>query len=390
MYLYGTDFTLLTDHKPLECIYSTKSTGRASARIHRWVLRLQSYKFKVKYIAGKDNIADSLSRLLCIKLDNLQSQPTNESEKYIRFVALNATPNALTTKEIERASADDEEISEIRECILYNQWHKLSNKKLLAIKDELTCICNPEKPEPIKPTDIPTAPWQHISADLMLLPTGDYLFVVVDYYSRYFEVDTLRLTTADKIVKSLRKMFLTHGLPISNKTDNGPQFISAVFKEYLESQGISHRRVTPLWPQANGEVERQNRTLLKRVRIAQAEKRNWRAEIDKFLIMYRTTPHSVTGVSPAELMFKRKLRTKIPGIQDHVGEEDLEVSDRDREVKGKMKMYADVKRNARECNIVPGDMVLLKRDRKDKLTPTFHSEPFRVVERTGNAVTVSP
>lgn len=371
MYLYATDFILLTDHKPLECIYSDKSTGRASARIHRWVLRLQSYRFKVVYIPGRDNIADSLSRLLEPKEGNPQTS-TDDSDNYIRFVAINATPNALTTKEIERASAEDEEISEIREIIKTNQWHKLSNKKLLPIKDELTCVgmlvlrgtriliptslrdrvlelaheghpgivamkrnlrtkvwwtgldrdaekfcrtCHscqlvstPEKPEPMKLTEIPTSPWQHISADLMCLPTGENLLVVVDYYSRYFEVDILKSTTTDKVVKSLEKIFLTHGLPVSITTDNGPQFRSSEFREYLVNQGIGHRRVTPLWPQANGEVERQNRTILKRIRIAYAEKRDWKEELDKYLIFYRTTPHSVTGVSPAELMFRRELK----------------------------------------------------------------------------------
>ena len=61
MYLYGVEFTLLSDHKPLEVIYST--SYRASARIERWVLRLQPYKFTVQYVLRKQNITDPLSRL---------------------------------------------------------------------------------------------------------------------------------------------------------------------------------------------------------------------------------------------------------------------------------------------------------------------------------------
>lgn len=130
-------------------------------------------------------------------------------------------------------------------------------------------------PEPIKSTELPRGPWQLLGADLLgPLPSGDSLFVVVDYYSRYVEVEIMRNTTTDRIIKSLHKMFQTHGLPIQIVTDNGPQFISAEFKDFMEQLDIEHRRVTPLWPQANGEVERQNRSILKRLKIAQVEKRN--------------------------------------------------------------------------------------------------------------------
>lgn len=101
----------------------------------------------------------------------------------------------------------------------------------------------------------------------------------MDYYSRYVEVEIMRKTTTDKIVKSLHKMFQTHRLPIQIVTDNGHQFLNAEFKDFME-QDIEHRRVIPLQPQANGEVERQNRLrlILKRLKIAQEEKRYWRDE----------------------------------------------------------------------------------------------------------------
>ena len=120
----------------------------------------------------------------------------------------------------------------------------------------------PPPPEPLKTTELLSGPWQHISADLTCmnpsLPSGAHLFVVVDYYSRYMEVQVLKATTTDKIIRSLENMFLTHGLPVSFTTDNGPQFISQEFQRFMEGNCIDHRKVTPLWPQANGEVKRQN------------------------------------------------------------------------------------------------------------------------------------
>ena len=123
-------------------------------------------------------------------------------------------------------------------------------------------------------------------------------------------------TTSEKIVSMLSKIFVTYGLPLSFRTDNGSQFVSDYFKKYLEENGIEHRRTTPLWSQANGEIERQNRSILKRLRIAQAESRNWRSEMDDVLMMYRSTAHSTTGVSPAELLFGRRIKTKLPQLQE--------------------------------------------------------------------------
>lgn len=146
------------------------------------------------------------------------------------------------------------------------------------------------------------------------MSTGENILVVTDYYSRYFEIQVFKSTTTDKIIESLFEIFARHGFPDILVCDNGPQFASERFKEWLNTNGIRIAHTAPYWPQANGEVERQNRSLLKRLKIAHAENRNWREEIQKFLLMYRTTPHSVTGIMPAELLFQRKLKTKLPEL----------------------------------------------------------------------------
>lgn len=87
-YIFGMSFELLTDHKPLEVIYSPRA--KPSAQIERWVLRLQPYDFSVRDVQGKNNIAESLSRLPV--RDTPRSDPT---EDYVRQVVQAATPNAL-------------------------------------------------------------------------------------------------------------------------------------------------------------------------------------------------------------------------------------------------------------------------------------------------------
>jgi hypothetical protein len=59
-YLYGTTFTLETDHRPLEYLNKAKLTNH---RVMRWALALQPFKFKLKSIKGVNNVgADFLSR----------------------------------------------------------------------------------------------------------------------------------------------------------------------------------------------------------------------------------------------------------------------------------------------------------------------------------------
>ena len=59
-------------------------------------------------------------------------------------------------------------------------------------------------------------------------------------------------------------------------------------------------------------MERGNETILKIVRIARLEGKDRRKAFENFLFQYRVTPHTVTGVSPAELLMERKLRDKLP------------------------------------------------------------------------------
>ena len=114
----------MTDHKPLECIFSPKS--KTYARIERWLLRMKPYKFSVKYIPGPKNIIDFLSRLLH-PMSN--SKEKNQTDEFVKWVAQESTPVALTTREIESASEKDPELQSIRECLLSGRWHDIEFKR---------------------------------------------------------------------------------------------------------------------------------------------------------------------------------------------------------------------------------------------------------------------
>lgn len=448
IYLASLDFELIVDHKPLEALYGPRS--KPCARIERWVMRLMPYRFTIRAVPGHQNIADYLSRL------GVKKNPTEESNKsdeYAMFVAREATPCGITTREIEESSKIDPELLELRKCIKTGDWGKSTNPLFYPMKDEFMCIgyivlrghrivvpkslrhqcvelahtghlgivktkqhlrtkvwwpqmerdvekyvktCHgcqlvaaPNHPEPLEPTPLPNGPWQDIGIDFLgPLDSGQYVLVVVDYYSRYFEVEITKDTTSKKVIESLERMFLTHGLPRSLTSDNAAQFRSEEFEDFLVENRIYHRLTTPLHPSANGEVERQNRSLMKRIKIAKAESKDWKREIRTYLFAYRTTPHSVTGVTPAELMFGRKLRTKLPQLDDQSLQLDEEVRDRDAVNKYKSKQYTDNKRRAQESDLEVGEKVLLKQHVTGKLDTPFYPKPFKLVSKNGNSCVV--
>ena len=113
IYLYGADFIILTDHKPLEIIYSPK--GKPSPRVLGWGLRLQSYNFQIHYMKGTTNPADILSR------QPLNVQPSNADEScstegFINSVIANAMPKAITLSEVVSCSRDNEIICKVIQC----------------------------------------------------------------------------------------------------------------------------------------------------------------------------------------------------------------------------------------------------------------------------------
>ena len=444
-YLYGIHFEIVTDHKPLLYIYSVKS--KPSARIERWVLRLQPYDFSVKHIPGREMVADALSRL--VKETNEQNQ--DSAEAYVRYIATAATPNALKTRDIERESENDDKLTVIRSCLRTGNWDKCPTEykcvrnelcavgKLVlrgcrivipeSLREQVTrlaheghqgmvktkqrlrtkvwwprmdsdvekvckscygcqLVSKPSVPEPMRRTELPTQPWQHTAADLLgPMPGGEYIFAIVDYYSRYFDVDILTSVTSADIIRSCNKIFATHGYPLSLKTDNGKQLISQEFESYLDEHGIKHLTSPPLWPQANGEIERQNKTMLKAMRIAAAEGKDWKFELYKLLIAYRSTPHETTGVSPAKRMFRREIRTKLPEFNEYT-DMDLTTRDRDAEQKQRGKDYADSQRKAKYSTIGCGDRVLMEQAKKDKLSTRYGQNPLTVVNRSDSKITV--
>ena len=133
MFLYGTQFELCTDHKPLISVLGPNAKP-PSARIERWLLYLQQFNYTIRHIQGKNNSADVLSRL---PVGEVETADAKESKAYACSIASQAVPAALTPKEAELASEHDKTLMLVRKAITTGDWTYLAGTMYKALSDEL-------------------------------------------------------------------------------------------------------------------------------------------------------------------------------------------------------------------------------------------------------------
>lgn len=96
-------------------------------------------------------------------------------------------------------------------------------------------------PPPVKPTMLPKQPWEELAVDMMgALPSGERLLVLVDYHSRWMEVDVIRTTSSKTIIRCLDAQFARYGLPRGLHTVCE---VSQEVEEYLKEMWIVTRHL---------------------------------------------------------------------------------------------------------------------------------------------------
>ena len=133
--------------------------------------------------------------------------------------------------------------------------------------------------------------------------------IAVDAHSKWIEATVMTTTTASKAITELCKMFAAYGLPEQVISDNGPQFTSNEFDEFMKENGIKHLLTSPYHPKSNGEAERAVQTFKNSLKAREGENEDLQTKLSRFLLYYRKTPTTSTGLAPSELFMKRRLRT---------------------------------------------------------------------------------
>lgn len=107
---------------------------------------------------------------------------------------------------------------------------------------------------------LPERAWQEITVDLLgPLLTGELLLLVVDYFSGWMEEDVFHFSKSAAVIKYLGSHFARYGVPAGLRTDTGSN--------------------------------------LKATRVSQAEGKDRWLKLNTFLLAYRSTSHTTTGLA---------------------------------------------------------------------------------------------
>ena len=180
---------------------------------------------------------------------------------------------------------------------------------------------------------------------------GTMCFVAVDAYSKWPFVTVMNSTTVEKTIDALRQLFATYGIPEQLISDNGSQFTSEAFAVFLKTNGVRHTRSAPYYLATNGLAERFVQSLKQGLKASLSSGLSLHRRVCNFLLMYRSTVHSTTGVTLSSLFLKRELRTRF----------DLLRPDRESEVARKQaqqKDHHDRRSSSRKFSV--GDLVMAK------------------------------
>lgn len=352
-YVEGAGFTLITDHASLLWLYKLKDP---IGRLARWTCRLSSFKFKIIHRKGSLNVvADFLSRhISAIEVKDLipddwyskmlvrvEEQPERypdfkmeNNALYKHFSAKHDLESNCTNwklvvptpnrKELLKESHDSPTAAHLgvskthARVFQHYYWPGMRKDIYHYVKTcqrcgahKASCQARPGMMGRFKNISYP---FQCISLDLMgPFPRSKrgntQLLVVTDWFTKFVLVQPLPKATSKNVIKFLEnQVFLIFGVPQYLMCDNGVQFTSHEFKQFIKSYQISNVWYNARYhPQVNP-TERVNKVLGSAIAsYIEDDHRLWDVNIFKIAQAIRTAEHDVTGFTPAFLTFGRNV-----------------------------------------------------------------------------------
>ena len=173
---------------------------------------------------------------------------------------------------------------------------------------------------------------------------------MIDKFSRFCLLIPVKSITALDIVKAIDKWITLFGAPKSILSDNGPQFVSAIYSDYLANHGqnqnvesieqsnendnknnkkskkkykpfgIKTKYTSTYHPQCNGQIERLHRWIKERLALIAYDgalnfvegEDDWSDYLSIIQLVHNSTPNRMTNYSPMHIVLGRDDFTIIP------------------------------------------------------------------------------
>ena len=208
------------------------------------------------------------------------------------------------------------------QCTVF--WPGLSVDLENVRKNCGSCHRNAPSQAPSHPTDpdLPEVPFEMIFADYFKL-SGKFYLIIGDRLSGWTEVIQVHhggATSGSKgLCSAFRRIFATFGVPREISSDGGPEFTASASLELYGRWGIHHRLSSAYNPKSNGRAEvavKATKRLLEK-NIGPDGTLN-SDKVVRALLQVRNTPDRDCKLSPAEILFGRRLRDATPQLDKNL------------------------------------------------------------------------
>jgi RNase H-like domain found in reverse transcriptase/Reverse transcriptase (RNA-dependent DNA polymerase)/Integrase zinc binding domain/Retroviral aspartyl protease len=423
-YIYGRRTVVHSDHRPLQSIFA-KPISQTTARLQRMLIRLAKFDLEIVYRPGKRMyVADALSRAyLPYEPTSRDLELTADIEVRVHSMLYELPASNRKLDEFRTETAACPELSRVRQYlregfpVKSSSWQMTAYSKIasdiidadgillhndriivpVSLRESMLklvheghlgveksksfartaiwwpgmsrmiadvtgtcatcCAYRRQQPtETLMPHPVPNHAFEKIGADIFTFAKRDYL-LVVDYFSKFPFIFQLHDKTASSVITSLKSLFSIHGVPVTLFADNMP-FAAQQIQNFAATWGFEIVTSSPNFAQSNGQAERAIQTVKNLFRKAH-ESHN---DLHVALLNYRATPLTDMEQSPAELLFSRQLRTKLPlPVGKLVPKADMDHRPQLVERQNKYKKSHDSNRHARDLPpLKPGDVVRVK------------------------------
>lgn len=422
LYLHGSKFSVLSDHKPLKWLCSRRD---ATGRIGRWQCSLLEFEGLegLEHIKGKENVvADALSRvpeILAFNQDIQTEDLKREQELDEAFQRLKGemkldhgvwrkgnlvfVPRSMIKKVIRSFHGNGIHfgMTKTMQLMSYTLFWPGMRKD---IEDFIRCcevctLAKTTKPQsaPVQSLPCVKKPFERIALDYCgpfpLSKNGNkYILVIIDHFSRFVRAFPVETATSFMSVKCLKKLMMDEGTPFSVLTDRGTHFTGETFEKFLRENGINHLYTSPYHPQCDGMAERQMRTIKQLVRADLLERTDfssssWDENVERIVAVMNRTIHPATGHSPFSLVRGRSCaEIRFPWLNVEGGVKQVkvpwsEISKRSEETLEAGRSKVNRERSLRSFSV--GDLVWRKVQNPGTLRSRYDG-PFKVINKIGN------